>query len=975
MIAGTRTFRVYVTSTFEDLKDERDALHREVFPRLRAFCESRNTRFHPIDMRWGVRDDAARTQQTTEICLREIASVQQAGRGGFFVAIIGDRYGWRPLPFRIPAREFETVLSFIPDEAQRAVVNEWYDCDKNAVPPEFVLRPRTGEFLDHNSWLSIEGRLLRILGQAARAAGLREEAQMKYAASWFHQELVRGLGKSEEDAKRVFAFIRTSPAESQDPDLHNIKRLLRQRLGANVTEFIAGDLDQFCREVTSRLERAIEAEIVALAPATALDDEILYHDLVANEGSRTFVGREATLHAISSYLRSGEERPMVLLGNSGAGKSATMAIASEQARASMPSAAVIRRFIGASPDSFSELFLLRSLSQQVCRSYKEGGDLPVDISDPIKLFSETVALASPERPLVLFCDGIDRVQGFNAHEPVWLGPRLSPNTKIVLSMTALPPALNTACVAVLGPMPMPDAAVVLDRWLMDAGRMLSPIQREKLLEKFAACGEPLYLKLAFEEACHWHSADQLGSCMLGDGLPGLMNTFLKRLALDHGEVLVSRSLGYLAASDYGLTENELLDILSGDSYVWDEFLMHAHFQPPQRRLPIVVWSRLYCDLEPYLTDRSAPGRQVITFRHHQFQEVASERFEFVKHDAPRILHPYLAGLYYKLLFADGRLVQLRNPDPRALKYLPYHAREGRCMAQWLNAVTDFAYLSSVVALVDVGIGRTSRGRWTRWNDGYFLISDELDRWLREFPEETGHELIVRLRQVWRKNGVEFVKAASDIMPALYRDLSALDAAPPEEVLDRERHHFVMEGGPLWTWCQRERLKYETKSPWPSVVAPRVLGSSEIFISYRREGGAETARLIRKELEDRGYRTFLDVENLRSKFFDERLLHEIESRPHFVVILSPGCLDRCDKPNDWFRRELAHAMATGRNIIPVLKDGFRFPDKRNLPVDISELVRYNCVEYSHKYFAATIAQIVRFLDETPQSGLAREPEPH
>ena len=42
---ATRTFRVFVSSTFEDLKAERDALQSEVFPRLRKLCEENNARF------------------------------------------------------------------------------------------------------------------------------------------------------------------------------------------------------------------------------------------------------------------------------------------------------------------------------------------------------------------------------------------------------------------------------------------------------------------------------------------------------------------------------------------------------------------------------------------------------------------------------------------------------------------------------------------------------------------------------------------------------------------------------------------------------------------------------------------------------------------------------------------------------------------------------------------------------------------
>ena len=74
MPTATRTFRVFVSSTFEDLKAERDALQRDVFPRLRKLCEENNARFQAIDLRWGVRDEAALDQQTMEIGLRRRGS-------------------------------------------------------------------------------------------------------------------------------------------------------------------------------------------------------------------------------------------------------------------------------------------------------------------------------------------------------------------------------------------------------------------------------------------------------------------------------------------------------------------------------------------------------------------------------------------------------------------------------------------------------------------------------------------------------------------------------------------------------------------------------------------------------------------------------------------------------------------------------------------------------------------------------------
>src|SRR6266852_3257571 len=45
---ATRTFRVFVSSTFEDLKQERNALQRVVWPKLRTLCEQHGARFQAI---------------------------------------------------------------------------------------------------------------------------------------------------------------------------------------------------------------------------------------------------------------------------------------------------------------------------------------------------------------------------------------------------------------------------------------------------------------------------------------------------------------------------------------------------------------------------------------------------------------------------------------------------------------------------------------------------------------------------------------------------------------------------------------------------------------------------------------------------------------------------------------------------------------------------------------------------------------
>ena len=132
-------------------------------------------------------------------------------------------------------------------------------------------------------------------------------------------------------------------------------------------------------------------------------------------------------------------------------------------------------------------------------------------------------------------------------------------------------------------------------------------------------------------------------------------------------------------------------------------------------------------------------------------------------------------------------------------------------------------------------------------------------------------------------------------------------------------------------------------------------SYDVFLSYRREGGDAQALIIREKLVQRGLRVFLDVTDLHKGYFDEALLQYIDETPSFIVILSPGSLDRCQEEGDWLRREIAQAIKAGKNIVPVLMKGFRFPPK--LPEDISTLPRHQAVEYSHSYHQAMIESIL------------------
>lgn len=121
---------------------------------------------------------------------------------------------------------------------------------------------------------------------------------------------------------------------------------------------------------------------------------------------------------------------------------------------------------------------------------------------------------------------------------------------------------------------------------------------------------------------------------------------------------------------------------------------------------------------------------------------------------------------------------------------------------------------------------------------------------------------------------------------------------------------------------------------------------DIFISYRRSS-YDTANLIATRLRSVGYSVFFDMETLRAGKFNVQLYEVIEHCKDFIVVLPPEALDRCENEDDWVRMEVCHAMKHNKNIIPIMLNGFKWPEP--MPVGMEELCNYqaltaNSVEY-------------------------------
>lgn len=137
-----------------------------------------------------------------------------------------------------------------------------------------------------------------------------------------------------------------------------------------------------------------------------------------------------------------------------------------------------------------------------------------------------------------------------------------------------------------------------------------------------------------------------------------------------------------------------------------------------------------------------------------------------------------------------------------------------------------------------------------------------------------------------------------------------------------------------------------------------MSTYDVFISYRRDGGEQSAKSIYDRLKEQGYKVFLDIETLRSGAFNEKLYKVIDECQDVLVILSPNALDRCHNEDDWVRLEIVHALKSGKNVIPIMLRGFSFP--ADLPQDMESLPFQNGVQASVEFFDAFMGKLYQFL---------------
>ncbi|XP_033751620.1 uncharacterized protein LOC117335608 isoform X2 [Pecten maximus] len=595
--------------------------------------------------------------------------------------------------------EAQTIKNLQEQEAALVdpeVLKEWYSLDENCIPPIYKLDNISTHYKDFanlkkrdaakNSFTEVAKKIRRIFDEFTPMVITDPFARKTYFSTMIGLEIEHGILETDASdnhcmvVQRTITDISRNLHDSAATDFVDISQdnphaldkthtavvqdlkleTLPNKVGVtNIlpydVEWAAGGvivgghrshqhyMERMCKQVTENLKRQLcsyfEERKRKVDNKSRLFDEVSQHVAFCHERTKHFQGRKELLQLVKSYLRSRCPSPLVLYGKAGCGKTALLCKTAKETHKWFrgQNISVLLRVIGITTSSTNVRSLLRELCLQMCHVFGSNeDDVPTDYKGLMNDFTRHLSLATPDNPIVIILDSLDRLSDdHDGRKLNWLPKELPKNAYIIVStnpddkyecfdsLKKSIPETSEAYIEI-PELPEQDAITILEHWLNKSDKSFTDEQFECLIEAFKKCPMPLFLKIAFQDALSWTSLTPLDQIKFGDNVKKQALFKFGKLETKHGEPLVRRALGYITASRNGLTNNEIVDILSLDDAVMDDVMSVYH--PPRRRFPTILWVCLRDDLQEYITVIKSQRMRTLQWSHAQFKEAAEERY-------------------------------------------------------------------------------------------------------------------------------------------------------------------------------------------------------------------------------------------------------------------------------------------------------------------------------------------------------------
>ncbi|EDQ88261.1 uncharacterized protein MONBRDRAFT_32916 [Monosiga brevicollis MX1] len=404
--------RLFISSSFRDMRVERQILAHTILPKVRLECSRRGVIFLDIDLKWGIEQDTPH-HEVIETCLRQVARSRP-----YILGMIAQRYGSVPSQVQLALNSLSDELSIAQDFADLSLTELELTVGFFNVP-------------------STERRAVLLFRDPAYS---REQAQQTTERDDFFDSDV-GKQQSLESLERRLRdeashHIRLGSDQSaQQDDLASCTALaLDYQRPSDLTEHLA-----------DYLMAMIKRDYPLMEHANPIDQDNFEHRMYALTRDAVFAPLEDSAGLLET-LDTRRRQPGVTIvhGHVGSGKSSLLAKCAVKWD-SEPETAVLYHFTGKGGSSDSLSNFSRRLFHFVARRYHvKLDDLDFDLS--LHAWHELLELAlndvpqSLKSPLVVLVDGADE---FNKVKQLndWLPSKKLLHMSIIVSVvTPLPNA-------------------------------------------------------------------------------------------------------------------------------------------------------------------------------------------------------------------------------------------------------------------------------------------------------------------------------------------------------------------------------------------------------------------------------------------------------------------------------------------------------------------------------------------------------
>jgi tetratricopeptide (TPR) repeat protein len=629
----TRAIRVFISSTFRDMQAERDELTKFIFPQLRKLCEQRGVTWGYVDLRWGITDEQKAEGKVLPICLESIHRCRP-----YFIGLLGERYGW------------------IPDE----------------INPELMeLQPWLKEHLDHSV------TELEILHGVLNNPNMAEHAYFYFRDPTFITSLPKEQHGDflEKPTAEEIAKYGTERADYRAQVRQQKLAALKDRIRGS--DFPVQENYRDPRELGQWVLSDLTALINRLYPEgsqpDSLDREATEHETFANTRLGVYIGRQTYFDTLDHHVMQ-DEPPLVILGESGFGKSALLANWVQQYRDNHPDEWLLMHFVGASPASADWAAMLRRIMGELKRHFDIHEEIPGQPDALRTAFANWLNMAAVKGRLVLILDALDQLEDRDqAPDLIWLPPVIPDNIRLIVS--TLPGRSLDALVKRgwptlrIEPLDPEERKQLIVEYIAESSKALSPSLVDQLANVPQA-GNPLFIRTILDELLVFGSHEllqqRLDYYLASNTLAELFTRILLRYEEDYERDrpgLVGDAMSLLWAARHGLAEVELLELLGADD------------QP----LAPALWAPLYLTAEQALVNRAG----LIGFFHDHLRQ-AVERKYLDRTEAQHSVHLQLADY-----FIDREL------GSRKLEELPWQFAQAEAWEQLYALLCDLPFFNAL----------------------------------------------------------------------------------------------------------------------------------------------------------------------------------------------------------------------------------------------------------------------------------------